>query len=220
MFIEARSRRAIRFALALALFALGCASARAQALYDTFVQAVVADRSDEVKRLLARGMDPNTVDPAGDPVLLVAARAGWVPTVDALLAAGAKVDAQNKFGDRPLMVAALGGHLAIVKKLCAKGAQLDPPGWTPLIYAASNGQNETVAYLLGIGANIEAESPNGTTALMMAVRGGHAATVDLLIAKGADVNHRNESGASALAWAERGGYEAVVKALKQRGAKP
>src|SRR5207247_8136565 len=111
-----------------ALLAFSPTAPRAQALYDTFVEAVAADRSDEVRALLARGIDPNTVDPRGDPVLLVAARAGWQPTVDALLAAGAKVDARNAFGDRAIMVAAPGGPLAIAKTLLTRGAGLDTPG--------------------------------------------------------------------------------------------
>jgi len=204
---------------ASALLAFPAAVPRAQALYDAFVQAVVADRSDEVRALLARGIDPNTVDPNAEPVLLVAARAGWQPTVDALLAAGAKVDAKNPFGDRPIMVAALGGHLAIVKTLLRRGAALDTPGWTPLIYAATNGQTEVARYLLDVGANVNAVAPNGTTALMMAVRGGHGATVDLLLARGADVNQRNQNGATALGWAARSGFDAIEQALRARGAR-
>jgi uncharacterized protein len=186
--------------------------------YDTFVQAVATDRSDQVRALLARGMDPNTVDPNGDPVLLVAARAGWQPTVDALLGAGAKVDAANRFGDRPIMVAALGGHVAIMKTLLMHGAELDGPGWTPLIYAASSGQTEAARYLLDAGAKVNAVSPNGTTALMMAVRGGHDATVELLLTRGAEVNRRNDSGATALEWAVRGGFDGIARALRARGA--
>jgi len=213
-------RRIGRLALfASALLALPPTAPRAQALYDAFVEAVAADRSDQVRALLARGIDPNTVDPRGDPVLLVAARAGWQPTVDVLLAAGAKVDARNAFGDRAIMVAALGGHLAIVKTLLRRGAALDTPGWTPLIYAATNGQTEVARYLLDVGANINAAAPNGTTALMMAVRGGHGATVDLLLARGADVNQRNQNGATALGWATRGGFEAIGQALRARGAR-
>ncbi|HKN10623.1 MAG TPA: ankyrin repeat domain-containing protein, partial [Pseudomonadota bacterium] len=134
--------------LAVALLFAAAPVAAADSAYDTFVQAVATDRSDQVRAMLARGTDPNTVDPNGDPVLLVAARAGWQPTLDALLGAGAKVDARNPFGDRPIGVAALNGHLAIVKTLLAHGAELDAPGWTPLIYASTNGQIEVVRYLL------------------------------------------------------------------------
>jgi uncharacterized protein len=191
-----------------------------QSLYDRFVEAVAVDRSDEVAAMLARGMDANTVDPNGEPMLVVASRAGWVPTVDALLRAGAKVDAKNGFGDTAIMVASLGGHLVLVKKLKALGAEINPSGWTPLAYAAAGGKTEVVRYLLEVGANPNALSPNGTTALMMAVRGGHAETVDLLLSKGVDVNVRNQTGATALAWATRGGFGTIEKALVNRGAKP
>src|SRR3989442_15506357 len=209
-----------RYALfASALLAFSATAPRAQGLYDAFVQAVVTDRSDEVRALLARGIDPNAVDPRGEPVLLVAARAGWQPTVDALLAAGAKVDARNPFGDRAIMVAALGGHLAIVKTLLRRGAALDTPGWTPLIYAATNGQTEVARYLLDVGADINAAAPNGTTALMMAVRGGHGATVDLLLARGGDVNRRNPNGATALGWATPAGIQGIRQVLAARAAR-
>ncbi len=203
---------------ALGLFFAAPPAANADQSYDSFVQAVAIDRSDQVRALLARGMDPNTLDPNGDPVLLVAARAGWQPTVDALLGAGAKVDLPNRFGDRPITVAALGGHLAIVKTLYTRGAALDGPGWTPLLYAASGGQTEVARYLLDAGANVNAVSPNGTTPLMMAVRGGYAPTVDLLLSHGADVNQHNENGATALSWAVRGGFDAIARALRSHGA--
>ncbi len=196
------------------------AQPKPQGLYEQFVEAVAVDRSDEVTGLLARGMDPNTVDPHGEPMLVVAARAGFEPTFDALLRAGAKIDAKNGFGDTAIMVAALGGHLTLVKKLYARGAEINPPGWTPLAYAATNGNTDVVRYLLEIGAKPNALSANGTSPLMMAVRGGHVETVDLLLANGADVDLRNQNGASALDWATRGGFYTIEKALIKRGAKP
>jgi ankyrin repeat protein len=219
MRIEIWPRRGCLVLLA-ALFLLAAPTApQAQALFERFNMAVAADRADEVAALLARGMDPNTVDLNGDPALLVAARAGFEPTLDVLLHARAKVNASNRFGDTPILVAAIAGHLGVVKKLVARGAEIDAKGWTPLIYAASGGRDEVVRYLLEAGANIDAQGPNGTTALMMAVRGGHADTVSLLLAKGASVNHRNENGASALAWAQRGGFNSIEKELRGRGAR-
>src|ERR1700694_154268 len=168
-FLESRVRqanRAIRVALlAGAIFTLQ--PAFGQALYERFVKAVAMDRSDEVSSLLARGVDPNTVDPEGNPALVVAARAGFEPTVDALLRAGAKVNGRNQYGDSAIMVAALGGYVSVVKKLLAKGADLDNPGWNALTYAATGGQNDVVRVLLDAGANVNASGPNGTTALMM-----------------------------------------------------
>jgi len=102
-------RGALRAAVLLATLAVGMPAppAFAQRLYEDVVVAVTNDRAPEVKALLARGVDPNTVDPNGDPLLYVAARAGYVATVDVLLAANASVDARSRFGDTPLMGAAL-----------------------------------------------------------------------------------------------------------------
>jgi len=195
------------------------APVRAQQLYDDLIVAVVNDRADTVKSLIDRGVDPNSVDPNGDPILYIAARAGNAATVDVLLATKVKVDARTRYGDTPLMGAALAGQLDIVKKLRAKGAELDYKGWTPLIYAATGGHDAIVAFLLDQGANVNAESANGTTALMMAAREGKGSTVDLLVKRGADVNHRNENNVSALDWAKRGNEAAMAAVLRRAGAK-
>lgn len=186
---------------------------------EDFALAVRNDRDDEVKAMLARGMDPETVGPDGNPVLVTAAREGSARVVDVLLAAGAKVDQANAYGDTAFKLAALHGRIEIAKKLRARKAAIDPPGWTPLIYAATGGHDEMVRYLLAEGANIDAVSPNGTTALMMAVREEKFSTAVLLIARGADVNIRNENGATALAWAERSGDSTLVERLKRAGAR-
>ena len=205
--------------LGTALLVCAPALAAATGLYERFIDAVTVDRSEEVAAMLARGIDPNTVDPNGNPVLLIAARSGFEPTLDALLAAGAKVDARNPLGDSPIMVAAIAGHLAIVEKLYQRGAKINHPGWTPLIYAATSGQIDVARFLLDARADVNAASPNGTTALMMAVRGGFAPMVELLISRGADLEHRNESGATAMTWAKRGGFDAIERTLAQHGAK-
>ena len=210
-------RRCLRFLLVM--LALVAAGAAAQQLHDDLIFAVGNDRAADVRNLLARGVDANSVDPNGDPLLYIAARSGYTATVDVLLAAKANVNARNRFGDTPLMGAALAGRLDIARKLRARGAELDGKGWTPLIYAATGGHDELVAYLLDQAANINAESPNGTTALMMAVREGKGSTFDLLLKRGADVHHRNENGVSALDWAKRGNETAMIDSLRRAGAK-
>ncbi len=203
---------------ALALLLLASASAQAQ-LYEDFVFAVGNDRAARVSELLARGIDPNTVDANGEPMLLIAARAGYGNTVDALLAGKANVNSRSKFGDSAIMGAAIGGHLEIVKKLRARGAEIGGSGWTPLIYGATGGNDAVVTYLLAEGAAINAVSPNGTTALMMAVREGKPSTVNLLLARGADVNARNQDGATALSWALRANEQDMAAALRRAGAR-
>jgi hypothetical protein len=134
MRIEALHRRGRRTLTAVMLAALFVCAAptmlHAQALFERFNMAVAADRTDEVAGLLARGLDPNTVDPNGDPAVLVASRLGYERTLDTLLRAGAKVNARNRFGDTAIMVAAIEGRLPIVRKLVDRGAEINPTGWT------------------------------------------------------------------------------------------
>jgi ankyrin repeat protein len=188
-------------------------------MYEDFIIAVNNDRVAQVKELLGKGIDPNTVGPNGEPALVLAARANYTGTVDALLAAKANVNARSAVGDSAIMAAALNGHLELVKKLRARGAEINNAGWTPLIYAATGGHDAVVEYLLAEGAAVNAVSPNGTSALMMAVREGKVSTVTLLIAKGADVNQKNQQGGTALAWAARGNEPGMAAQLRRAGAK-
>jgi uncharacterized protein len=202
-----------------AAIALASPPLRAQEIYEDFVIAVANDRVTEVRALLERGMDPDTVDPNGDPVLLLAARSGNAATVDLLLASRAKVNIRNKYGDSPLMVAALNGYLGIVKNLRARGAEVNGPGWTALIFAATGGHDDIVRYLLAEGADVNAASPNGTTALMMAARESRNSTVELLLARGANAAGRNQGGMGALDFAKRNGDEPMAGRLRSAGAR-
>ena len=212
-------RRKFAAMLAVAGLGLALATARAQPAPDDFVVAVVNDRVQELKRMLAAGADPDMLDNNGDPVLVIAVRAGNAASVDVLLATRLNVNARTKFGDTAMMVAALSGRLDLVKKLRARGAEINATGWTPLIYAATGGRDDVVRYLLAEGADINAASPNGTTALMMAAREGKGSTVELLVARGADVSRRNQSGVSALDLARRAKEPAMVERLQRAGAR-
>ena len=208
-----------RFFATLAVALAFAQPAAAQQILDDLFVAAANDRGDQVKSILARGVDPNSVDANGDPVIVAAARAGSASVVDVLLAARVEVDKRNRYGDTALMLASLNGHAGIAKALRQKGASVTMKGWTPLIYAATGGHDDLVRWLLGEGADINAAAPNGTTALMMAVRENRYSTAILLIARGANVNHRNENGASALDWAKRANDQAMVERLKRAGAR-
>ena len=206
-----------RSLLVVALLALLAAlPAQAQQLLEDLIVAVTNDRGADVRRLLARGMDANSVDANGNPLLVLAVRNGSTAAVDALLAARARPDVANPHGDTAILVAALKGNLALVRRLHAAGAALDGPGWTPLIYAATGGHEPVVRYLLDQGARIDATSPNGTTALMMAVREHRIEVADLLLARGADPLRRNDAGLSALQYAEQGNETELAARLRRR----
>ena len=199
------------FALGLLLMLprLGMAAA-----YDDFVSAVSRGNHAEVASWLKRGMDPNTVDPAGQPVLLVAARTGALEVVKVLASAQVDLNRRNGAGETAIMLAALQGHIEIVKFLIGQEAEVNQPGWTALVYAATSGHSEIVKILIDNHAYIDATSPGGVTALMMAVRGGHVATVRLLLEEDADPSVRNDVGESALTWAEKRPDSDMAKLLR------
>lgn len=190
----------LTLALGLSLNATGTMAAA----YDDFIQAVKNSKSGEVATLLKRGMDPNSVDPTGQPVLHIAAREGNLDVVKALVQAGADIDKRNAVRETPIMLAAITGDTKIVEYLLSKEAQINQPGWTPLLYAATNGHVEVIKLLIENHAYIDSSAPNGSTPLMMAVRGGHITAAQLLLEEGADPTIKNESGESAEQWAERG----------------
>jgi ankyrin repeat protein len=178
-----------------------CSCLATAAAYDDFINAVRNGDGAEVAQWLRRGIDANSVDPTGMPVLLLAARSGNLEVVKALAEAKADLDRLNANRESAMMLAAIGGHKSVVEFLIAREAQVNKPGWTALSYAATNGHRAIVELLLESHAYIDAAPENGVTALMMAARGGHRDTVKLLLDEGADPTLKNDLGQSAVDWA-------------------
>ena len=49
------------------------------------------------------------------------------------------------------------------KASSAISAEINHPGWTPLQYAALNGHNAVIEYLISTGADLALTAPNGAT---------------------------------------------------------
>lgn len=172
------------------------------------------DDAQAVRLAMLRGVDVNLRDDAGTPLIVLAAHDKSWRVLQALTdMRSVRLDATNVNGTNALMYAALHGELSIVKRLVERDAQVNKTGWTPLHFAASNGHDEVVSYLLEHHAYIDAESPNRTTPLMMAARMRHPATVRLLLQEGADPTPVNDSGISAADYARNAGDPALGAAL-------
>lgn len=173
--------------------------------YEDFFSAVARDDSNQIKRLLARGFDANTLDPTGQTGLHLALSEPSLKTALILIEwHGTDVNKLNLKGESVLMMAALRGHTGLAAKLIDKKADVNKTGWTPLHYAASSGQVDIISLLLDNSAYIDAESPNRTTPLMMAAKYGSSASVKLLLDQDADFNLKNEQGLTALDFARQG----------------
>ncbi|KAL8948546.1 MAG: hypothetical protein Q9222_005280 [Ikaeria aurantiellina] len=81
--------------------------------------------------------------------------------------------------------------------------------WTPLLRAASKGDEPAVRLLLDYGANIEARSPSQATPLMLACEALHFDVVDLLLMRNANVHA-----------ADKNGWQPLHRALSNRSPLP
>ena len=198
------SRLALAATLACAALTSLVASPVQAAPIDSLIKSVKFDDVDGVNKLLAKGMDPNSVDNQGIPLLVLAAREKSDKVGAALLAnPKTNIEIQDKAGENAMMMAALAGDLDFVNLLIAKDAEVNKKGWAPLHYAAANGHDDIVKVLLDHSAYVDAGSPNGTTPLMMAAMYGSGEAVKLLLAEGADTAMKNQLGMTAVDFANK-----------------
>src|SRR3954469_20147966 len=202
-----------------------------------------------IDALLKGGANPNAALTSGETALMTAARSGNLAAVKALVAKGADVNAkESTHGQTALMWAVSNQHPAVVQALVENGADvharsevrpravhtgnrfgdrgeskgaltMDLGGFTPLLFAARQGDLESGRILLGAGATANELAANGASALVVAAHSGQGAFAKLLLERGADPNAAG-AGYTALHAAVLRGDGELVKALLARGADP
>lgn len=127
-----------------------------------------------VEAMLATGIDIDITDEAGNTALSMAAREGHVGVVRFLLGRGARVQTSSGGQCSPVFLAAREDHPEVVRLLVGSGASLEDgcnyreidvragtmtvsiyTGATPLIVAIEEGNLQTVALLLRLGADVD-----------------------------------------------------------------
>ena len=155
---------------------------------------------------------------------MTAARTGKVDAVRVLLAHGADVNAKESWKQQTaLMWAAHEGNAEAVKLLLEAGANVNERsmfGWTPLLFAARQGQvDDDRRRCVAGGASINETLPDGTSALVTAVQGLNYEAAAALLEHGIDPNARRPGldGAApdrvvapAAAWPEQSRPEAAA----------
>lgn len=126
-----------------------------------------------------------------------------------------------------LYTAANFGCLSLVRELLGVGsdsatqpADVNAPnrgGWTPLMYAASSGRQETVQLLLEHGADANQRNGRGRTAAILAAMYGHHKCIAMLYQHGADLEARDGEDRTALFHAALFGHAEVVQVLVDLG---
>jgi len=152
-----------------------------------FFRAAQLDGAERVKKMLARGVNPNARDSNGETGLIVAMRYESLEVARVLMAQkGIDLEAKAPNGNTALMMAAFRKNKTALLELLQRGAQVNQKGWTALHYAAASGSVEITTILLDKYAYIDAETPSGMTPLMIAAREGQEEVVELLLNQGAD----------------------------------
>lgn len=168
----------------------------------------------------------------GAPLIVVAARYASLQVLHYLISARANVNAGTESGETALMLASYfnpeGGSDAMaggryeqaVRMLVEAGASLEnePNNYTPLAYAAYQGHNRIVRYLIERGARVDADAQDGTiyvnTPLMMAAIQGHMDTALWLLRAGADARVRIHMGHTAAELALKYRHQNMAGALR------
>ncbi len=147
-----------------------------------------------VELLLDGGAGAAVTRTSGLTPLMTAARTGNAAIVGALLDHGADVNAvTTETRSTALMWGLAAPHPEVVRLLLERGA--DPilettAGFTPLMFAARNGDVALARALIAAGVDVNAPGADGTHVLPLAIIAGQAEFARFLLDQGADPNHR------------------------------
>lgn len=192
------------------------------------LNAIASDQVQFVKAAVDTGVvTVNDRIPAsgyseGTPLITIAAREGAIKVLAYLISAGADVNARTPVNETALMLAVYfygtdrqgtpnENFEKAARMLVEAGAELENYGasYTPLSYAAYQGNDKMVRYLIERGARVDADADarNGTidinTPLMMAAMQGHKDTTVILLRAGANARIRAHHGHTAAELAEK-----------------
>jgi ankyrin repeat protein len=186
-------------------------------------EAALSGNAAVVKALLEAGADAtasSTLD--GETVLMTAARSGNLEAVRLLLDRGADVNARERYkGQTALMWAAAERHAPVVKLLLERGAdwkvrsfdrETRPPklsaassispiprgGFTALMFAAREGDLESVRVMLDAGVDIDYGDVDNVTPLVAAIMNKQYTLAKFLIDRDANVDVVDAGGRTAL----------------------
>jgi len=188
------------------------------------------------EKLLAAGADANTALMSGETALMEASRRGNLATVRVLLANHANPNAKESNGGQTALMWAVSQRQApVVEELIKQGADVNAAsksGFTPVMFAAQQGDDVSARILLRAGAKPnDAQPKTGLTALMIASAMAQAKAVDVLLDNGANPNLADANGYTSLHrvvrdsdyginLAAKDDILTIVKSLLKHGANP
>lgn len=183
-------------------------TSRSQASLQDLITAVLAGKTELVRRLVEEGVNINDKDGKGGTPLMYAAfnYQEDASILKLLLKHGADVNARDRIGATALMLSmGPGGSRAGIEALLEHNADVNIAtldGQTPLMWATTWYGVEIIKLLIEKGAKINARRYDGATVLHIAASFYRAETVKLLLKNGADPLARNKAGETPLMLAQ------------------
>lgn len=190
-----------------------------------WIETALFGTTDELKKLLDKGLSANATTPGGTPLLQLVATD--VRKTNLVLERGADINARTKNGFTALTVAAnYRGTTEVVRTLLDHGATVargttDTSVPLPLFLAAGTGEIEKARLLIahGDGVNEKWTRRGGSySPLINAIDMGDAPMVAFLIDSGADIHEQDLRGLTPLSRAVLSNYKDVVAVLIAKGA--
>jgi len=164
-------------------------------------------------KLLNAGANPNAAIWMGETALMECARTGKVEGVRALVDHEAEVNAkETRQGHTALMWAIAGKHPEIVRLLLDHKGDVharSAGGFTPLLFAAQQGDLESAKMLLAAGADVNEATPEGDSPLLVASASGNEAFSIFLLENGANPNAVDRNGITALHYSVMSGLAEI-----------
>jgi len=160
-------------------------------------------RLDAIDVLIARGAEVNAAESWGGTTALIwAINEGHTHVVERLLEAGAATDVVSRVvAPRGPTARGVEGGVPVDYDPELFPQSYANGGFTPLHFAAREGQRESARLLLEAGADADAIAADGKNTLSLAIYNGHYDLASLLVEHGADVNMPDAERFTPLFWA-------------------
>lgn len=185
-------------------------------------EAVLHDRTDAVRTLLAHGAELNHPHPAdGRGVLHEACMKGFPDMVELLISKGANPVLSDRFGQTPLDLALAYKNPKVIALMLQLGGSVSESQAAidrAMESATLKGQVDIVQALLNGGFDVNRPTANGSTYLHDAALNNQKKIAQLLLKRGAKIYALNRSGGTPLHDAALGGGVDVIAELLDRGA--
>lgn len=156
--------------------------------FTPLMRACERGNAEIARALIQAGADPHAARGNGGTALLDASGNNQPEALRVLIAAGADPNAKTQEGKGAMFWAAGYGFTEVVRILARAGCRIEDPvdafGTTPLMHAVENGQAETAAALLELGAKVNARDSSGKTALQRARTEGKNEIAEILLKAG------------------------------------